>query len=102
MPRAPLTLIEVDRPFEVVGVDVLQMPTTRSGKNYIVVFVDHFTKWPEAFATSNQEALTLLVKRVILTHGVPKCALGQRSKLQSKLISEVYQLLGVRKVYTYR
>lgn len=81
IPRAPLTPIPVNQPWELVGVDVLQMPKSRSGKNYIVVFVDHFTKWPEAFATTNQEAITiakLLVERIVPVHGIPRKLLSDR------------------------
>ena len=103
-PRAPLTSIPTSEPFEIVGVDVLQMPRTRSGKQYVVVFVDHFTKWPEVYATSNQEALTiakLLVERIVLTHSVPRQLLSDRgTNFTSTLMSEVYRLLGIKKIYT--
>ena len=103
IPIAPLTSIPTLEPFGIVGVDVLQMPRTRSGKQYVVVFVDRFTKWPEAYAMSNQEALTiakLLVEQIVLTHGVPRQLLSDRgANFTSTLMSEVYRLLGV-KIYT--
>lgn len=70
----PLTPLPVGGPFDRVGVDVLQLPKTRSGKQYVVVFVDYLTKWPEFFATSNQSAYTiakLLVEKIVSRHGVP-------------------------------
>ena len=104
IPRAPLTSIPVEGPWKLVGVDVLQMPKTRSGKTYIVVFMDHFTKWPEAFATTNQEAVTiakLLVERIVPTHGVPERLLSDRgANFTSRLMEEAYKLLGIKKVYT--
>ena len=45
----PLTPIPVGGPFDRMGVDVVQLPRTRSGKQYAVVFVDYMTKWPEVY-----------------------------------------------------
>ena len=70
----PLTPIPVGVPFEMLGVDVLKLPKTHSGKQYAVIFMDYLTKWPEVFATSNQEALTiakLLAEHIVPCHGVP-------------------------------
>jgi hypothetical protein len=52
--RAPLLPItHVTKPFEMLGVDVLgPLPTTTSGRKYVVVFTDYLTKWTEAFANA--------------------------------------------------
>ena len=76
-----LTPIPVGEPFDRVGVDVVQLQKTRSGKRYAVVFVDYLTKWPEVFATSNQSAYTiakLLVEKIMSRHGVPSQLLFNR------------------------
>ena len=57
--RPPLTPIPVHGPFDRVGVNVLQLPRTRSGNKYVIVFIDYLTKWPEAFATADQTAPTI-------------------------------------------
>ena len=63
--------ISVSEPFEIVGVDVVgPFPESTKGNKYLIVFTDHFTKWPEAFATPNQESLTiakLLVEEILCT-----------------------------------
>ena len=77
-PPAP---IPVSGPFHRVGVDVLQLPKTSSGKRYVVVFMDYLTKWPKVFATCDQIAPTiakLLVEEVISRHGVPSQLLSDR------------------------
>ena len=100
----PLTPIPVGGPFDRVGVDVLQLPKTRSGKQYAVVFVDYLTKWPEVFATSNQSAYTiakLLVEKIVSRHGVPAQLLSDRGgAFLSKLLQEIGALLGFHKVNT--
>ena len=46
--------IRVIQPWDVVGLDIFgPLPTTRSNNRFIVVFIDHFTKWPEVIPTSS-------------------------------------------------
>ena len=103
--RPPLTPISVSGPFGRVGVDVLQLPKTTRGNKYAIVFVDYLTKWPEIFAASDQTAITctiarLLVEHIVLRHGVPTELLSDRRTFLSKLMTEVYKLLGIHKSNT--
>ena len=41
--------IPVSRPFEIFGVDIMELPKTASGNTHMVVFQDLFTKWPFVF-----------------------------------------------------
>ena len=98
----PLQPIPVEGPFEMIGVDVLQLPLSQSGNLYVIVFQDYLTKWPEVFATEDQKAETiarLLVEQVVARHGVPKRLLSDPNFL-SELMQEVYKLLGTTKVNT--
>ena len=102
--RPPLQPIPVGGPFHMVGVDVLQLPMSMDGNQYAVVFMDHFTKWPEVFAVPNQTAETiarLLVEHVISRHGVPEQLLSDRGKnFLSSLVQEVCKLIGTKKINT--
>ena len=102
--RPPLTPIPVAGPFDRVGVDILQLPKSTSGNRYAVVFIDYLTKWPEVFATPDQSSVTvarLLVERIVCRHGVPAELLSDRgATFLSKLMAEVYRLMGIRKVNT--
>ena len=60
---APLETIEVGYPMEVVAVDILgPLPESTAGNVYVLVAADYFTKWVEAFAIPNQEAITVAKK----------------------------------------
>ena len=102
--RPPLQSIPVGRPFEMVGVDVLQLPLSNQGHQYAVVFLDYLTKWPEVFAVADQKAeaiARLLVEHVIARHGVPERLLSDRGpNFFSALVQEVCKLMGTTKVNT--
>ncbi|KAJ8341696.1 hypothetical protein SKAU_G00339870 [Synaphobranchus kaupii] len=73
--QAPLQQHLVGAPMERVGVDVLgPFPVTDSGNRYILVAMDYFTKWPEAFAIPDQSTATTaerLVEEMFTRFGAP-------------------------------
>ena len=63
-----------------MAVDVMgPLPVSDNGNKYVVVFVDYYTKWPEAFAVpdvTSDVIASLLVKEIICRHGVPQILLS--------------------------
>ena len=52
-----LQKIQVGAPLDLVTMDVLSgLPTAADGSKYVLVVVDAFTKWVEAYALPDQEA----------------------------------------------
>ena len=52
-----MEFIEVDRPFNKIGMDLLgPIPSTPMGNRYIIVAVDYMTKWTETRALQNRTA----------------------------------------------
>ena len=99
-----LAPLPVGGPLDRVGIDVVQLPTSRMGNKYAVVFIDYLTKWPEVYPTRDQSSLTiakLLVEHIIPQHGVPSQLLSDRgAAFLSKIMFELYKLLGIKKVST--
>ena len=102
--HTPLTPIAVAGPFDRVGIDIIKFPTSSKGNKYAVVVMDYLTKWPEVFPTRDQTSITiarLLVEQIVPQHGVPVELLSDRgTAFLSKLMEEVYSLLGIRKINT--
>lgn len=70
---------------------------------YVVVFMDYLTKWPEAYATSDQTAKTnsTFVEQIVCHHGIPQELLSDRGQnFLSTLMQEVCRLLQVKKLNT--
>lgn len=102
--RPPLHPITVQRPFQIVGVDIMELPVTTAGNRYVLVFQDHLTKWPMVFPMPDQKSeriATLLVEDVVPFFGVPEALLSDRgTNLLSHLMMDVCELLGVKKLNT--
>lgn len=96
--------IEATSPFEVVGIDFTgPLPETRAGNQYLLLMVDHFSKWIEAYPTSDQRAETVAqcVWTYCCRHGVPQSLLSdQGAQFESVLVGELLGKLGVRKLRT--
>ena len=102
--KPPLQPIPVSRPFQILGIDVMDLPLTERGNKHVVVVQDLFTKWPFAFAVPDQKTeriARLLAEEVIPWFGVPESLLSDRgTNLLSHLMTDLCRMLGVQKLNT--
>ena len=77
------------------------LPQTCCGNKHILVVVDHFTKWCEAFATPDQKASTVapLLVSYIFSHFGPLAVLhsDQGHNFESTLLHEICNFMGITK-----
>ena len=103
--RAPLQSIKAGYPMQIVATDILgPFPESINGNNYILVVGDYFTRWVEAYAICNQEAVTVANK---LTNEfffrfspAEQLHSDQGRQFESQVIAEVCKLLGIHKSCT--
>lgn len=104
--RAPLQLFDdVSRPFERTAMDIVgPLPITTAGNRYMLVFVDHLSRFAEVIPIPDQKADTVarqFVERVVLRHGVPRQLLtDQGANFLSKLMRDVCEALNISKIQT--
>ena len=73
--KPPLHPIPVQHVFQIIGVDVMDLPRTEAGNKHVVVFQDFLSKWPFVFPVPDQKAVhiaRLLAEEVIPLAGVPE------------------------------
>jgi hypothetical protein len=104
-PKAPMRQYNVGSPFERIAIDVAgPFPESDQGNKYIVVVMDYFSKWAEAYALPNQEAATVadvLVKEWICRFGVPlELHSDQGRNFESALFQNVCETLKIHKTRT--
>jgi hypothetical protein len=74
--REQMHQYNVEAPFEKTAIDVAgPFPLSEQGNRYLLIAMDYFTKWPEAYAAPNQEASRVseaLVTNFFCCFGVPQ------------------------------
>ena len=72
--KAPMTSIPIDHPWEMVAIDVLQVPMSYQHNKYLLVVQDYFTKWVEAIPIPDQTAqcITYELIKIFAVLGIPK------------------------------
>ena len=101
--RAPLTPIETKAPFEIIGCDILDLPTTSNGFSAVLVVTDLFTKWCEAYPLrqSTAEEVSTHLMDFVSRYGMPETILtDQGSQFESNVLDSLYERLGIRKIRT--
>ena len=103
--RAPLQPIATSYPMQLVATDILgPLPESPGSNSYIVVVADYFTRYVEAYAIPNQEAVTVaqrLVDEFFLRFSPPaRLHSDQGHNFESAVIAEACKLLGVDKSRT--
>ncbi|KAA3678006.1 uncharacterized protein DEA37_0008956 [Paragonimus westermani] len=102
---APLQSMLTGYPNEIVEVDIVgPLPETTRGNRYILVMVDHFTKWCEAVPVPRADGGT--TAKFIFDHwisrwGAPTQLHTDRgSNFESTMMHELCRILGIRKTRT--
>ena len=94
----------MQRPFQIIGVDIMDLPRTQQGNKHVIVFQDFFTKWPMVYPVPDQKALRiaqLFAEEIVPFFGVPEALLSDRgTNLLSHLVLNICKLLGVKKLNT--
>jgi len=99
--KGKLKPITATRPFELVGMDIIQaLKTTARGNQHVLVLTDYYTKWVEAFPIKNMEAETIakiLVREIIVRHGVPERVITDRgSQFMAKVYREIAEMVQMK------
>ncbi|KAM4049750.1 uncharacterized protein ACNLHF_011086 [Anomaloglossus baeobatrachus] len=84
-------------PFQRIQIDHIQMPHS-GGFEYVLVVIDIFSGWPEAFPVKNQSAKTTMKKlltEIVCRYGLPETIESdQGPAFTANLTKEIWQALG--------
>ncbi|GFV21297.1 retrovirus-related Pol polyprotein from transposon 412 [Trichonephila clavipes] len=92
-------------PFQRIAFDILgPLPRSSDANNNILVVMDYFTKWPEAYPISDQEASTVaevLVQHWISRFGVPLQLHSDKGRnFNSAVCKRLCEILAIDKTRT--
>ena len=101
--KPPISPIPVQRPFQIIGVDVMYLSVTKLGNHHAVVFQDFLIKWPLVFLVPNKKlrSVKLLKEEVFPLFSIPEALHSDRgTNLVSHLMLNICKKLGICKVNT--
>ena len=100
----PLQPVLATRPWEMVAVDILKVPTSTKGNQYLLVTQDYFSKWLFAKPMPDQtaEKIVQILKDEVFTLVSPpqKLHSDQGHNFESKLLGDLCTAFGVKKSRT--
>jgi len=104
-PHGQLQKIPVGAPMDLVTMDILSgLPTADDGSKYLLVVVDAFTKWVEAYPLPDQEAatyITAVYNGMFSRFGLPRQLYSDQGRnFESQLVTEFCNITGVYKTRT--
>ena len=100
----PLTPMPIVATFERWHMDFLIMKETKEGFRYILLLVDSYSRWCEAFPMKSQDAHSVakvLYSEVITRYGAPRSLVTDRGRqFTSKLIKALCEIFSIKKHFT--
>ena len=99
----PMTNVPIGHPWQMLAVDVLQVPVSSRGNCYLLVLQDYFTKWAEAIPMPNQtaECIAGILIDLFSRFGIPEILHSdQGANFESTMIRRVCAAFGVLKSRT--
>ena len=101
--RAPLINIPVGRPWQMVAVDILEVPVSSNNNRYILVVQDYFTKWADARPIPDQTAVRITRELVHIFAGtvIPEIIHSDQGRnFESTIFQQTMAAFGVKKSRT--
>ena len=91
--------------FEIVGIDTCgPYIESEGGSRYVIVIMDHFSGWPEAYTTTDKSAQTvanILLEEFIPRHSCPKLIISDRgTEFCNQLVDSLTTELNIQRIRT--
>ena len=101
--KSPLEPIPIGQPWQMVAVDVLEVPSSYQQNRYLLVIQDYFTKWADAIPMPDQiaERISKHLVKVFSTFGMPQILHSDQGRnFESTIMQKILNAFGIAKSHT--
>lgn len=101
--KAPLRNIPIGRPWEMIAVDILEVPISTQNNRYLLVVQDYFTKWAEAVPLPDQTAgrISRELIKLFSIYGHPRILHSDQGRnFESTIMAQTLEAFGTTKSRT--
>lgn len=101
--KAPLLSMPIGRPWQMVAVDILEVPLSFNRNRYLLVIQDYFSKWADAIPLPNQTAdcITKELVKVFAIYGMPDILHSDQGRnFESSIMRQTLEAFGIKKSRT--
>ena len=92
-----------ERPWDVVAIDLLQLPASRQGSKYLLVCVDHFSRYVVLAPVPDKTAGAIahaLISKVICPYSTPRVLLSDNgTEFRNALLEEICKQFNIRQSF---
>ena len=103
-PKTQLGSLSAKQPLEFLCIDFTKVDPSKSGKENILVLMDTFSKFSQAFVTNNQKTLTvvkILVDKWFNVYGIPSQIHSDMGRsFDNEIMSNLCKMYGIRQSTT--
>ena len=99
----PMTNVPIGRPWQMLAVDVLEVPMSSHGNRYLLVLQNYFTKWAEAVPMPDQtaERIVRALISIFSRFGIPEILHSDQGwNFESTILKETCAAFGIVKSRT--
>ncbi|RUM30633.1 MAG: hypothetical protein DSY32_02035 [Aquifex sp.] len=93
-----------ERPWDVVAIDLLQLPASRQGSKYLLVCVDHFSRYVVLAPLKDKTATTVahsLIANLFCPYSTPRVLLSDNGgEFHNSLLAEICQQFEMKQTFT--
>jgi len=98
-----MTSVPIGKPWQMIAIDILEVPLLYNNNRYLLVVQDYFTKWVEAIPIPDQTAQCIVSEllKLFSTMGVPEIVHSDQGRnFESALLRHTLEVFGASKSHT--
>ena len=101
--KVPMINMPIGKPWDMIVVDILQVPVSSQNNKYLLIVQDYFTKWVEAIPLPDQTAKRVAreLVQVFANYGLPTALHSDQGRnFESAMLQQTLDAFGIRKSRT--